>query len=294
MEKKTYYARIVAGLAVVILGILFAVFPWKQKNKNPDINIVGNFEAENFIRAVDLKGSAFAQCKGKMLGAVVPHHMVGGKFIADVFSQAKDIDTVVLIGPNHYEKGTSSIITADSDWVTAKGTVPVNSDFVGDMISKKIASAQNEIIGGDHSVGNIMPFIAYYLPNAKVVPIILKRDIPKNDFENLLQYIANQQKNSHMLIIGSVDFSHYLTEAESEKMDEQTIKAIEEKNYGLISTFHNDNMDSPSSVNALLKVMDLLGGNEMLWQNSNSFKVLGGDINDTTSYFELVFCKDEQ
>ena len=293
MEKKTYYARIIFGLAIVILGILFATLPWKQKNKNPDINIVGKFEAENFIRAVDLKGDAFAQCKGKMLGAVVPHHMVGGKFIADVFSQAKDIDTVVVIGPNHYEKGTSPIITADSDWVTAKGTVPVNGDFVGGMVSKKIASAQNEVIGGDHSVGNIMPFIAYYLPNAKVVPIILKRDIPKNDFENLLQYIANQQKTSHMLIIGSVDFSHYLTAQESEKMDAQTIKAIEDKNYDLISTFHNDNMDSPSSINAMLKVTDLLGSNKMLWRNSNSFKVLGGDINDTTSYFELVFCKDE-
>ena len=293
MEKKTHYVKIVFGLAIIICSIFFTILLWNQKNKNPDINIVGKFEAENFIRAIDLKSDAFALCEGKMLGAVVPHHMIGGKFIADIFSHVSDIDTVVLIGPNHYEKGTSSIITADSDWATAKGTVHVDNDFVDGLISQKIASAQNEVIGDDHSMGNIMPFIAYYLPQTKVVPIIFKRDVQKNDFENLLQYIVNQQKITRMIVVGSVDFSHYLSEQESEKKDDQTIKAIEDKNYDLISSFHNGNLDSPSSINAILKITDMLGSNKMLWRNSNSFKILGNDINSTTSYFELVFCKNE-
>ncbi|EKD46751.1 MAG: hypothetical protein ACD_67C00081G0003 [uncultured bacterium] len=293
MEKKKYYARIAIGLTVIICGTLLAVLPLRQKNQNPDIDITDKFEAENFTRAVDLKGEVFAKCEGKMLGAVVPHHMIGGNFIADVFSQAHDIDTVILIGPNHYEKGSSSIITADNDWVTAKGTVPVDSDFVRGSVADKIAVAQSEVIGNDHSVGNIIPFIAYYLPNAKVAPIILKRGVPKKDFEKLLQYIVKQQKTKSILIVGSVDFSHYLSAQELEKKDEQTIKAIEDKNYSLISSFHNDNMDSPATLNAVLETMDMLGG-KMLWRNSNSFKVLGSDINDTTSYFELVFCNNGQ
>lgn len=294
MEKKTYGVKIVAILVIITLGILFITLSLRQKNKNPDINITDKFEAENFSRAIDLNGNIFAQCKGEMLGAVVPHHMIGGKFIADVFSQAKDIDTVILIGPNHFEKGASAIITSNSDWITAKGKVPVDGDFVGGMVSKRIAFVQNEVIKDDHSIGSIMPFIAYYLPNAKVIPIILKRNILKNDLENLVQYIINRQKNSRALIVGSVDFSHYLTASASKKKDKQTIKAIKDKNYDLISTFNNDNMDSPPSINAILKITESLGSNEMLWRNSNSFEVLDADINNTTSYFELVFCKNER
>jgi len=298
MEKKTQrYIGAIILLAITIGGIVFAMPLLSryagQCSKNPDINIVGKFEAENFTRALDETGSKFAKCDGKMIGAVVPHHMVGGKFIADVFSEAKDVDTVVVIGPNHWERGNSPIITSNSDWVTVKGKVHIDTDFVDGLISKKIATAENDAIGNDHSVGNILPFVAYYLPTANVVPIILKRDIPKEQFDNLLEYIADQQKSMNMLVIGSVDFSHYLTAEQSEREDEKTIKAILNKDYAMISSFHNDNMDSPSSINALLKVTDMLGSNKMLWRNSNSFKVLGSDINNTTSYFELVFCKNE-
>ena len=294
MEKKTYHTSIIFGLTIILFGVLLAVLPWKQKNKNPVIDITGKFEAENFIRAVDLKGESFAKCDGKMLGAVVPHHMVGGKFIADFFSQVHDIDTVVVVGPNHFEKGDSPIITADSDWKTAKGTVFLQNDFVDGLLSKKIASAQNETIKADHSIGNILPFISYYLPGAKVVPIILKKNVPEEKFENLLQYIINQQKNGRLIIVGSIDFSHYLSAQDSEKKDTQTIKAIEEKNYGLINSFHDDNLDSPATLKLVLRDVNAMASNKLIWQNSNSFKVLGGDINNVTSYFELVFCKNEQ
>lgn len=290
MEKKTNHTRTIISVAIVICVCIFFAILFLRKTKNPDIDIMEKFESENFIRAIDEKGDVFARCEGKMLGAIVPHHMIGGKFIADVFSQASNIDTVVLIGPNHYEKGNSSIITANSDWETAKGTVQADGDFISGLISKNIALAQNEIIGDDHSIGNILPFIAYYLPKTKVVPIILKRNVSEDEFKNLLQYLADQKKTKKMLIVGSVDFSHYLSEQESEKKDAETIKAIEDKNYSLIGSFHNDNLDSPPTVNAMLKVMDMFGSNKMLWRNSNSFKVMGGDINNTTSYFELVFC----
>lgn len=279
-------------MLVAICGIVVAMPLLREKPKGADINIVDKFDAANFIRALDEKGERFARCDGKMIGAVVPHHMVGAQFAADVFSEAKDVDVVVIIGPNHWEKGSSPIITSNADWVTGKGKVHVDENFAGGMISKKIATVENDVIGGDHSVGNILPFVAYFLPTAKVVPIILKRDIPKEQFDNLLNYIADQEKSTNMLLIGSVDFSHYLTAEQSEKEDQVTIKAILSKNYSAISTFHNDNMDSPSSVNALLRITDMLGSNKMLWRNSNSFKVLGGDMNNTTSYFELVFCNN--
>jgi AmmeMemoRadiSam system protein B len=295
MEKKTrHYIGAVIILSVAVSGIVIAMPLLREKSKGSDINIVDKFESVNFTRALDEKGEKFAKCDGKMIGAVVPHHMVGAQFTADVFSQAKDVDTVVVIGPNHWEKGNSPIITSNSDWITGKGKVYVDENFIDGMISKKIATVEKDVIGGDHSVGNILPFVAYYLPTAKVVPIMFKRNIPKQQFNNLLNYITDQQKSTNMLVIGSVDFSHYLTAEQSEKEDQITIKAILNKDYSTISTFHNDNMDSPSTVNALLKVTDMLGSNKMLWRNSNSFKVLNRDINNTTSYFELVFCKNER
>jgi AmmeMemoRadiSam system protein B len=296
MEKKTRWRHIgiIIILAVVIGGIIFITPILWQKTKSSNIDIVNKFEADNFIRALDEKEEKFAQCDGEMIGAVVPHHMVGGQFIADVFSQAKNVDTVVVIGPNHWEKGDSPIITSSVDWITAMGKVHIDRDFIDDLISKKIITAENEVIENDHSIGNMLPFIVYYLPTAKVVPIILKRNIPKDQFNNFLHYIVNQQKTTNMLIVGSVDFSHYLTAGQSEKKDKETIEAILNKDYPKINTFHNDNMDSPPSVSALLRITDMLGSNKILWRNSNSFKIMGSDINNTTSYFELVFCKNGQ
>lgn len=292
MEKKARYIVILAILIVIIGGIVIAMPLLRHEEGVNNINITDKFEAENFIRALDEKGEKFAKCDGKMIGAVVPHHMVGGQFIADVFSQAKDVDTVLVIGPNHWEKGSSSIITSDSNWVTAKGRVPVDMNFVNGLRSNEIATAENDVIGNDHSIGNILPFIAYYLPSASVVPIIFKKNISQDKLEKLLYYIANQKSNK-ILVVGSVDFSHYLTAQQSEKKDAITIKAILDKDYSKISGFDNDNLDSPLTLNTLLKATDMLGSNRLLWRNSNSFKVLNGDINNTTSYFELVFCRNE-
>ena len=266
---------------------------FSQYIKDSEINIVDKFETENFIRALDEAGSEFAKCDGKMVGAIVPHHMVGGQFIADVFSQVKNVDTVIVIGPNHWEKGTSPIITSSSDWITAKGRVTIDKNFINGLAYEKIATKEDDIIGSDHSIGNVLPFVAYYLPTAKVVPIIMKKNIPEIQLEKLLRYIVKQQETENILIIGSVDFSHYLTAQQADEKDQETIKAILNKDYDIINGFGNDHMDSPSTVNTLLRVTDMFGSNETLWRNSNSFKVLGSDINNTTSYFELVFCKNE-
>ena len=112
---------------------------------------------------------------GDVRGGIVPHHLLAGYITATFFNYLSEQkpSTVVLMGPNHFESGSDSIIVSARDWQTSFGAVAAAKNIIDELNYKKVLSIDEKAIDGEHSLANIMPFIAKSLPNTKVLPMMI-------------------------------------------------------------------------------------------------------------------------
>jgi len=226
----------------------------------------------------------------KIRGAVVPHHLLAYKLIDKVFSKIafNKPDTIILIGPNHFNRG-ARLLTTPWGWQTPFGIVESDRTIIDGLVKAQPVTIDEEVFKSEHSIGNLMPFVKFYLPETRVVPIILHHDVTGEEAAELGKYLAKLVEEQDCLVMASVDFSHYLTRKEAESKDRETIEALVNKNMGKIFSLGNDYLDSPASIGVLFSAMDELGKEFELLDNTNSGIILNNDIIETTSYITLIF-----
>ncbi len=224
-------------------------------------------------------------------GGVIPHHVVAGYLISDFFERVKnqEIKTIVLIGPNHKEVGNGKVLSSLGAWETPFGKVETHGELIQKLANEDILQLNDEVLTQEHSVGGIMPYIKQYLPNTKVVPIILSGKLTAAETETLADTIL-QEANENTLIIASVDFSHYLSNREAQKKDGEMKKIMENFEITKVHKLNNDYLDSPPSIALMLHIIEKKYDKKFeILNNSNSGQLLRDDNIQTTSYFEIVF-----
>ena len=232
----------------------------------------------------------FEILQAKIQGAVVPHHLLAHQLISEVFVQLQrqQPSLIILVGPNHYNRG-ERILTGTWSWQTPFGTVETEGEVIEELLKSSPVQKNDRVLGMEHSLGNLMPFIKFYLPETKVVPLIFHRNVTNKEAKLLAAQLNNVLKND-TVIIASVDFSHYLTREEAEEKDLETLAALKDKNMGRIFTMGNDYLDSPASLGLLFAAMENQGLQDFtVLTNTNSGIILGNDLIETTSYITLVF-----
>lgn len=224
-------------------------------------------------------------------GGIVPHHLFPGFILTDFFNRLsiQKPKTIILIGPNHYEKGNFKILTSLYGWDTPFGKVEPQDSIINKLINKNIARVDEEVLPNDHAVAGVMPFIKYYLPNTKVVPILISGHSTQKEVEilasNLKDFIGEDT-----VLVAPVDFSHYLTNEQAKEKDKVTLEVIKNYDYRQLFTLNNDYVDSPPSIAALLMVMQMLGTTKMdLLHHTNSGELQKDNYIATTSYFSIMY-----
>lgn len=228
-------------------------------------------------------------------GVIVPHHYVASGFITEGFEllAARRPSTVVVIGPNHNEVGESVIQTSDYAWATPFGTVLPDVEALAAFKAGGLVRADEVTAAQEHSVGGMMPYVAKFLPGAKVVPLMLKRFPSEQEADDLVARLTALARRDDVAVVASVDFSHYLTAMQADARDEETLRTMRERDYETMLTFTNDNIDSPISIAVFLRAMDALGiGNYRLLRHDNSARLLNDPIASTTSYVTAVYAED--
>ncbi|MGI6686287.1 MAG: AmmeMemoRadiSam system protein B [Bacillota bacterium] len=287
MKKLLFFAVLIWGV------VSFAAVSGDYRGTSvkpgsfPAVHPDAFFEAGNFYTGTFSEGFSMENIRG----GVIPHHLVADKLIARVFNQLKGQapDTIILVGPNHKNEG-NRIITSYCGWQTPFGVVDVDEKLLRD-ISKAVplVKEDDKIMAEEHAMGNIMPFIKYYLPDTKVVPLILHHSLTIDEAGALGDKLADLM-NEDTLILASVDFSHYLTSNEAEIKDKETIFALQTGNLGRIFTMGDDYLDSPPSIGVLFRAMHKLGmKNFTILNHTNSGILLGNKNMETTSYITLLF-----
>ncbi|OGG43607.1 AmmeMemoRadiSam system protein B, partial [Candidatus Kaiserbacteria bacterium RIFCSPHIGHO2_01_FULL_48_10] len=199
--------------------------------------------------------------------------------------------TIILIGPNHNNRG-NAVLSSVRPWGTPFGTVEPDTAVVESLHSSSVVSLWGDGFEEEHSIGAIVPFIKYYFPNARLVPIVIRSDIGRVDAERLGKSLAALISDESVLLLASIDFSHYQPRAEAEANDRETWKAITSFDLSRLSTFGNDHLDAPWTLVAFLAALKEQEIFRMkLLQNTNSGALTNDDKLLTTSYFTVLFGK---
>lgn len=244
------------------------------------------FDGKMFYEAVSASSSA-PEPVGRVAGGIIPHHWVGGYLITSFFqglAASDPPDTVVLIGPNHPNAGRARALTSDLAWETPFGLVEPDDDWIDALVQSGLVELEPPVLTTEHSVAGIMPAIKYYLPNARVVPLILHGDLTALQARELGEAIAARW-DEDVAVVAAVDFSHYLVQREVAHYDAITLETIRSFDIDRLFTFDNNYLDSPPSIAVLLAAMLGVGSDEfVLLENTNSGVLTQDELIATTSY----------
>jgi len=231
---------------------------------------------------------------GDIKGGIAPHHLLAGYMTATFFNYLHEQkpSVIVLIGPNHFNTGKDPIISSARDWQTSHGVIESAKNIIDELNAKKVLSIDEEAIVGEHSLANIMPFIAKSLPNTKILPIMIysKTSIEKMDrlISEMLLLVPPDA-----VVVSSIDFSHYQTSAVSDFHDELSQGIIRNFDYTRLKKLE---IDSVPSLYVLLKSMEFLGYKKVGFDISDNAAEIthSSDLAGGTSYYSPYFIKGDK
>ncbi len=289
-------------LVVILIMTIFIVIYQKPSEQTEDYT--GNYYSGNNIECLYYNPADFVTAKqfepyrqGAVIrGSILPHHLLASDMIHEVFQNVKNqqYKTVVLIGPDHESILMGKVFTTLKDWQTPMGVLKTNREIVSRLLQNDFMIEDDAKMTKEHSVSSIVPFVKYYLSDAEIVGMAMSKQTKLKDIEKLIEDLGNLVDIEKTLFIASVDFSHYLTLEEADRMDAITMDAIKNKDINKIMSFTNDNLDSPVSIVTMLGLMDkLYEADAHMLNHSNSELIVRQRMDETTSYITYIFTDND-
>ncbi len=215
--------------------------------------------------------------EGRLLGGVVTHHLLAGKMIAGFFKSAAknrgdEIETVVIIAPMHYPE-EDMFCTSSLSWQTPFGKAETDREITERLVSELGAAEDSEMLVHDHSASSLLPYLKYYLPDAKVACLLISGRADKAAPKKTAELLKDISEDKNCLFVFSIDFSHYLPPEKTEEMDKITLEAVLSRDLESIAEMTDDNMDSPRCMCTFLELMDMLDGTVHEADHGNSLSM---------------------
>jgi AmmeMemoRadiSam system protein B len=222
-------------------------------------------------------------------GIIVNHHLLASDLIAATIGRlATDQSvTVILVSPNHFAAGTGKVTTSAGEWQTPFGILRPNCRAIKSVTEQGLLTIDERPFDKEHGISGIVAFIKKSLPRAEIIPVIIKDDASDIEVDRAVTALQAVLP-SETLVIGSFDFSHYVTDAVAAKWDEESIQALQNFDFNKLKTIH---VDSNPGLRFTLKYLAAVGAqNFTVTANTNSARILG-DLNlaETTSYVDGIF-----
>jgi len=231
---------------------------------------------------------------GFIMAGVVPHHITAATMISGFFSQASAFadyyDLVIILGPNH-TGDLANVVLSYRDWGVGEG-VFTHRGFVNDLmyehnISTVICHYRSEV---DHSASILIPFIYHYLPGVEVASVLLNRSLNFGETLYLYWWISEwvNRSGKNVLLVASIDFSHFLTPAQAMARDRITTDAILNGDYRFIHGLNYHYLDSAAAMIIFMKYLEWLGISPQIIDHADASEFLGPGLDETTSYKIIV------
>jgi AmmeMemoRadiSam system protein B len=256
--------------------------------------LVSPFEAE-IERAVALYSSASPDLRerrdnARFLGGVAPHHNIALAMSVRFYERVSspEVKRVWLFAPDHFRRARKFAAVCDADWKLNTGILRSDRDACAALDSLTFAGNDAPMFGGEHGITIHIPLIARYFPNARVVPIVLDRNIPDMGLLILRKKIMEMIGPDDVIIL-SMDLSHYKTPEAMAAEDVRTLEVLREMKPLETRTLDVDASRSAALVLYLFRDMGASAG-EVL-ERADSSAVLGRRVESGTSYATVTYSK---
>ncbi len=142
--------------------------------------------------------------------------------------KGRQINTVILIGPSHYESFRGVAVYPEGYWRTPLGRVRIDSSLAERLLNPGADVRENtKVFAREHSLEVQVPFLQMVLPDAKIVPLLVGHPT-KASFEYLKDALARVlAKRPDVLLVLSSDLSHYHPYDRAKELDMSTIGALQ-------------------------------------------------------------------
>lgn len=225
--------------------------------------------------------------KQNIKGVIIPHHLIANSLIDETLAKVDtiNIDTVVLIGPNHPNRGEYNIQTSRATWQTGFGIIGSNQGMVNRLVKDGIANIYEYGVEMEHSICGDIPFVKKYFPNTRVVPLTIKSGVKHDEQRIIGKWLANNCKNC--LVIGSVDFSHDLTPGQAILADKISTEILISLNTDSIENLTADSSATLGIVMWYVKELGITKGTQI--NRSDANEQLKLKMENVTSYITIVY-----
>lgn len=285
--------QLILGFSLM-LSIVFLSFQSRSNTQSSSLLVErGNPESISTTFAYDqntflnsLSSSNFSKNKYAK-GVIIPHHLLASPLIVKGISMLSVIDpqsTVILLSPNHANLGSCDIVSSNLPWSTPYGEVEIDKKLQDEYLVSKQICIDNYSIKEEHGIATILPYLKYFYPQVKVLPLAFKKNISEEKLEKIASLLSQTLKYQTNFLISSIDFSHNLSLSESQKKDLLTEKYIEYKDVKTIKNLSSDFLDSPS---VLINTLQIAQKNDLTTnqENHKSSYDFGSNSGGVTSYF---------
>ena len=234
----------------------------------------------------------------KIFGILVPHgaYIYSGAISANAFYEiaSQNIDTFILIGPDHKGIGKRISVTSEGYWQTPLGDVLLDYTIINDLIKSCDFIEEDKITHQiEHSLEIQVPFIQYSCGNSFTIVPLLLRDQDIETSVLLGNLIAKFSAGKNAIIIASSCLTHYESNSNVQKKDCQMIKCIENLD---IESFYQLIMNSNTSVcgygaiASLMRAVKISGSQKgVLLRYATSGDVTSDIKNTVVGYASIAF-----
>jgi len=161
---------------------------------------------------------------------VSPHagYIYSGNVAGAAFSKVAIPETVIIFGPNHTGYGSPAAVMMDGIWRMPMGDVPIATDIATTLVrTSAYLEADYQAHMYEHSLEVQVPFLQYFQPELKIVPVCLGH-MSYQACEEIAQAVANTIKGAHrpILMVASTDMTHYESQAQANAKDRLAIEQV--------------------------------------------------------------------
>lgn len=293
------FSKLKIPLLLVVLLFVFALLFSRWSNQKPQIAVspspTPRVFLESYFSNKDEYEESFSKFKDMpkkhVLAATTSHHFLARDLIAQTFSgiDPTGIKTVIVVSPDHFKQITQPNTfaqTSDTVWDTPFGKMNTDENVIGKILQENGILSDINLFRSEHGIYTLIPFAKKELPEANIVPLVLRQSTDYQYFYNLGVKVSKIVNLNETVLVISSDFTHYTSTQKAKLNDQKSISLLPSKKLEDVELITNDCKQCTAFLFGYLKGTDT---DFKLVFNKNSFDISGQDPESVTSYVGAYF-----